>query len=423
LTLLGFVVVARIVQKAEFGELGMVQASVGMFGTFAGLGLGLTATKHVAELRQSDPSRVGRIIGMLLMVSLVAGLTMTLLMYLASPALAAKTLAAPHIAGLLRTGSLLVILGTLNGTLTGILTGLEAFRTVAVVNSWSGLLSCPILVAGVFFGGLPGAVWGLVGSQVVNLLLNQHAVRFACLDACILVQMHNWLREAIILVHFSLPAFLSNLLGGPIQWACSAILVNQPNGYEEMALINASNQWRSALMFLPGLLNTSLLPLLASEVKAAATFTQSLDVSHKGLTILVPLSILPLMTAAGLILSAYGAGFIAGRSALLLALAGTAVSTVSSPAGTAMIATGRMWLSLLLQAVFGITYVCMTLLFVGHFGASGLMGGFLVAHVLLSILGFYCLRDIVPIQMVRRNLVCLSIIITATLFSLGFPVL
>src|SRR5215475_10536595 len=41
--------VARILGKNDYGELGMVQSTVGMFGVFAGFGMGLTANKHVAE--------------------------------------------------------------------------------------------------------------------------------------------------------------------------------------------------------------------------------------------------------------------------------------------------------------------------------------------------------------------------------------
>jgi O-antigen/teichoic acid export membrane protein len=50
--------------KTGYGELGMIQTTVGMFGVFAGFGLGVTATKHVAEFRRSDPARAGRIIGL-----------------------------------------------------------------------------------------------------------------------------------------------------------------------------------------------------------------------------------------------------------------------------------------------------------------------------------------------------------------------
>ena len=58
---LAFVIIARILGKTGFGELGMIQHTVSMFGIFTGLGLGLTATKHVAEFRSTDPSRAGRI--------------------------------------------------------------------------------------------------------------------------------------------------------------------------------------------------------------------------------------------------------------------------------------------------------------------------------------------------------------------------
>src|ERR1035438_1477658 len=55
------VVCARFLGKEGFGALGMIQSTAGMFGIFAGLGLGLTATKYVSEFRRQDPMRAGRI--------------------------------------------------------------------------------------------------------------------------------------------------------------------------------------------------------------------------------------------------------------------------------------------------------------------------------------------------------------------------
>ena len=51
LNLLAMVLVARMVGKVGFGELGAVQSTIGMFAVFAGFGMGITAMKHVAELR------------------------------------------------------------------------------------------------------------------------------------------------------------------------------------------------------------------------------------------------------------------------------------------------------------------------------------------------------------------------------------
>src|ERR1035441_7680402 len=51
------VITARLLGRVQFGMYGMVQSTVGMLGVFAGLGLGLTATKYVAEFRSRDPER------------------------------------------------------------------------------------------------------------------------------------------------------------------------------------------------------------------------------------------------------------------------------------------------------------------------------------------------------------------------------
>src|SRR3989339_928116 len=62
LVLLAMMIVARMLGKTAFGELGMIDSTVGMLGTFAGFGLGVTATKHIAEFRHSDPHRAARIL-------------------------------------------------------------------------------------------------------------------------------------------------------------------------------------------------------------------------------------------------------------------------------------------------------------------------------------------------------------------------
>lgn len=53
-TLVASVMTARLLGVEAFGELGAVQSTIGMFAVFAGFGLGLTATKYVAQLRTSS---------------------------------------------------------------------------------------------------------------------------------------------------------------------------------------------------------------------------------------------------------------------------------------------------------------------------------------------------------------------------------
>jgi len=134
LMLCATVLVARMLGKTGFGELGMIRSTVGMFGIFAGFGLGLTATKLVAEFRSSDPSRAGRIISFSWKVAMLTGGLMALGLFVVATWLAEHTINAPHLTGVLRIGGLILFINALNGAQTGALAGFEAFKTIAYVN-------------------------------------------------------------------------------------------------------------------------------------------------------------------------------------------------------------------------------------------------------------------------------------------------
>jgi O-antigen/teichoic acid export membrane protein len=192
------------------------------------------------------------------------------------------------------------------------------------------------------------------------------------------------------------------------------MLVNQPAGYDEMATVSASNQWRAALMFLPGLLNATLLPILSSQQsRSAHSARSSVMMSHRALALGVPIVVVPLMVAAGWLIGFYGADFIDGRKALVYTLAATAVSAIASPAGSVMLAEGRTRLSLALNMVHGTLFLGGTYLFVGAHGAAGMMVSFLGAHVVLALSGLLILRPSLPAGLLRESFSAMTCVLFA----------
>src|SRR4051794_16281742 len=63
-TLVSTVFLARSLGKSQYGELGVIQSSMMMFAIFAGAGLGATCAKYVAEYRETDSNRAGRIMAL-----------------------------------------------------------------------------------------------------------------------------------------------------------------------------------------------------------------------------------------------------------------------------------------------------------------------------------------------------------------------
>jgi len=397
LMLIASVLVARMLGKTVFGELGMIRSTVGMLSVFAGFGLGLTATKHVAEFRQSDPDRAGRIIDLSNLFAIVTGGLLALGLFIFAPWLAEHTINAPYLAGVLRIGALILFINALNGAQTGALSGFEAFKTIAHVNLFVGLISFPILVCGAYFGGLTGAVWALSINLGVNWLLNHLALHKEARRYRVPFTFRNCSREMSVLWKFSLPAALSGSMVGPVNWVCSALLVNQPAGYGEMGIFSAANQWRIAILFIPGMVAQVALPLLSS------LSAESADQQYRkvlGLNILLNAAIalavvLPLVLFAHLVMSAYGPDFEQGVNTLRILAFTTVLIAANSVVGQAIISKGKMWMAFMFNFLWAIVLIAASLLLLHKgYGAFGLACATLIAYVLHTLWQSAYLRGI-----------------------------
>lgn len=383
------VLVARLLGKTVFGELGMVQSTVGMFGVFAGFGLGLTATKYVAEFRNSDPVRAGNIIGLSSLVAAASGGLMASALFLSAPWLAEHAINAPHLKGVLQISALVLLINALNGAQTGALAGFEAFKTIAHVNIVVGLVSFPVLIAGAYFGGLAGAVWALAINLGVNWLLNHLAVRKEARRYSIRSSFRKCGRELGILWRFSLPAVLASTVVGPVNWACGALLVNQPNGYEEMGIFNAANQWFSLLLFLPGIIGGVVLPVLSDHLGQKNT-TQSMKtiaLTMKMNLLLVAPVIVIASVASPNIMNFYGNGFDEGWPTLFVVLLTAGLVATNIPVGQILAASGRMWIGFVLNACWALAFILGTIL-LNDYGSFGLASARGIAYLLHTILVF-----------------------------------
>src|SRR2546426_2727501 len=80
-TLIANAISANLLGRNDFGSFSMVQSTVVTISNLAQLGLGLTVTKYVAELRIRDGAAAGRILGLCRAVSIISGLTAALGLY------------------------------------------------------------------------------------------------------------------------------------------------------------------------------------------------------------------------------------------------------------------------------------------------------------------------------------------------------
>lgn len=420
------IVTARILGKSGFGEFGMINSTVGVFGALAGLGLGLTTTRYVAQFRTKSPDRAGRIIGLTSVVAAGSGGLVALATCAFAPFLADHFLNASTLAEELRIGSLLLLLNTLNGVQTGTLSGFEAFKDIAHSNFIRGLASFPLLIVGVVKWGLPGAVWGLVAAAAIGWLLNHFFVRKNCRTAGISLRLRGISGEGSILWGFSLPAVLSDISVGPAIWAANAILVHQKNGYAEMGLFSAANQWRSAMMFIPNILLQVSLPILCSiDVESSETarsqFARTFEITQTlTLSIVLPLGIL-LMFYGDIVMGFYGAQFSRAVPSLIGVALTVMIMGVSAAGGPAVQARGRMWTGFILNLIWGLILLCLVWLTAARLGAIALAWSPAIAYIVMAILTFLVLRSDLEEGALRRGLAAIIFSGLTAFASLALP--
>lgn len=386
---LGSIFCARILGTVRFGELGIVRSTVLMFGVLAGTGLGLAATKHVAESRIINPLKTGRMIGLLMNVAFLLGGGVTLICLILAAPLAKWAMQAPHLAGALQMGCLMLLLNTLNGVQLGAICGFEAFRTQSRMIILDGLFSVVLIPAGAFFYGVTGAMGGSVLAALLGFILKQQAMNRECKHADIQVFHRNVSSEFPVLWKFVVPAVLIGLTIQPFEWLARLMLVRQPNGYAELGVFTAVFAWAQLIVFLPGQISTPTMPILSNLLAGGEVLRlKKIVLSSQGLVVsLAVLTGVPLALLAPYILGAYGPDFVSGRFTLMIMIGAQVIGTATLITRAFFAAVDRMWWQAMHTALWGLGLIVGCHFFISH-GGGGLAISYLGAYSLLAALQF-----------------------------------
>jgi O-antigen/teichoic acid export membrane protein len=148
-----------------------------------------------------------------------------------------------------------------------------------------------------------------------------------------------------------------------------------------MGVFNAANQWRGAILFLPGVVEAIILPVL-SNLRGEGDRLRYRKVLlyniwfNCALTIAVAILISVL---APFIMASYGKGFRSSYSVLILLSFSAVLTATIGVIGQAIASEDRMWWGMFLNLLWGCAMICATWLLVGY-GATGLAWAVLISY-------------------------------------------
>jgi O-antigen/teichoic acid export membrane protein len=383
--------VARALGKTDYGKYIVLQGTLSVFGIAAGFGIGIAATKYVAELRNNERDKLGRILCSMWRATLVFAMLATVILLFASNFIAEKVLVSKELATPFMLASLTVAFTALDGFHKAILLGCEAMQKYAYSSILGAVLCMPVIILTAYSYGLMGVSAAITIGSFLQASVSYFVVRNELANLGIKLNTPGNASERRVLFTFALPALIASALVSVAHWAAQAILANGHGGYAQVAVLGIAMQWLNYLMYIPSAASKVVTPMLTGFVSAgdhgSSKRVLAVSIIANGLLIFPASALVAVLSPQIALL--YGNEFVGSNFPIVLAAATAALLSVQSPIGNLLFATSRMWMAAGMNLAWATAYLAFGLTFAGD-GATGIMCALLIAYMFHAIwtLGF-----------------------------------
>lgn len=395
------IIVSRILGVDKNGEYGIINSTVVMFSTLAGMGLSTTSTRFIAEQKHSDVERCGRVVGMTNIVGAISGVLMAICLFILSPWLAKSLLHNTNVETGLKISSLLLLFNTVSTVQNGTLSGFGNFKIIARINMITGLLCFPIYTICTYLGGVNGLLIGNIIISIYTCILYLIQNKKAYCQHNIKLDFVNSYKETRIMWQISVPAMLCSIMVSPVIWIGNAIITTMDNGYASLGIFNATNQWRSLLTFIPTAIGSVILTVIIANQNE--DWLEKINILLGW--VIVNCIAIPLLFVPEVIAWFYGIEY-QGNSfiiSLIFVIMTTCLLAYKEGIARNLISRNLLWLGVLSNFLWGMLFI-VSIAFLRTKGAIGISLTYFLSY-LISTLVF------IPIY-IKKNVVRKSLIVS-----------
>lgn len=367
LSLVGGILVARLLTKDIYGEYGIIKNTLYYIAVFSTFGLGFTSTRFISMYRKSEPNRVSSVVSDTRLITLLtSGMMAILLLVFANPV--AVFLEAPHLAMPLRIASIAIIFNAFDAAQLGMMAGFGAFKQNARNTAISGVVNFCASLCLTYFWGLIGSVIALALAFLVSCILNRFTINKL---------LHSYpnakydkkssMRELLL---FSLPIALQESLYSLTHWATIVIFVKLA-GYGELALNSAAGQWQAVILFIPGALRNVTLSHLSGNTNSKLAHNNTVTTMLKVNFLSSFLPFLVIVCLSKFICSFYGESFNDLPLVLILSVLIAIPNSMSNVYSQELISRGENWYMFWLRLAKDVLTLAGTALLLFFFAFKG----------------------------------------------------
>jgi len=356
------------------GKFGVTYSTLVSSSMLAASGVSLMATRNVAAFAANDRATAGRLAGMALMLVAGGGILLGLAIYLFSDAIAGRLLKQPELAFYLRIVSPIVVFSALNTVQTAILSGLQQFKTIARLNLVYGTLMIVSVPTGLYFFGLPGSFAALGCVYFLACLVTYPVMIRALSGRGISLAFRGALSQWPMVTRYAIPALMASILFEPVNWICTAIVVNNPDGLRQVGLFFIAMQLETLLLFAPQIVVQVIIPMLSTGFGDASR-RRVLNILAMGIGTNIAMAIgfiAVMMLFGNWFVLLFKLDPVSDWPIFMVVVFASGMIAAALPLGQVPVSSGYMWTGLVITAGWAATFIAGTWILQGH-GAMGMV--------------------------------------------------
>ncbi|WP_276728076.1 oligosaccharide flippase family protein [Chryseobacterium carnipullorum] len=392
--LVATILMARFLSKEEYGQFGIIKSTILMFAMFAGMELGITATKYISQYKKTDKLKVQKIVGLSNLIAIIISIILSIAIYCFAKPIA-EQISAPNLYVEIRISAFILFFSSINGIQTGILNGMEMFKEASFINVFAGIISSILLIISSIYFGLKGVVFAFGSNFIILFVFNFYVLKRSFYkDFDIKILSKDNFDEISVIWKFSLPAIFAGLMVGPVTWLCNYLLVNQLNGYKEMANFDIANQWRNTILFIPVALSQIALPLLSSSINDKEQYGMIFKKNLKLNLYIASVFVIFFIIITPVIVWFYGENYNDIKIPLIIMFITTGFIAINNVIGQAIASQGKMWIGFFVNFLWAGVLIGLSYLFIVIFnmGASGISLAYLISYIFHTVVQFLYIK-------------------------------
>jgi len=384
--LLASILIARRLGNEDFGRLGLIQFTLNTPVLLIATSFGWSVMRTAATMHEHEREAFSSLLNSLIIVGTLVSAGLSVLLLLLGPMICTYWFSDPASIPAFQIVAISILFSGYFSLIVSLFSGLEAFQNVAILNIMRGLLLGILLIVGSNWGGLIGAGFGFTLASGMSAFIAWFIMRRALKQYRLALYSHNWQRAYRVLAQISLPSFLSTIISSLGLWIGSVLLARHHDGLHQVAVFNASNQWKSVLLFVPTQISQASAPIMANLWSKNDLFKLKAVVRSNLLLMLLTYGLpsVPILAFSSHILHLYLLSGDEETEAMRFIILSGLMSALCGVLGYAMVAMGKAWQALAANTFWTVIFLMTALLWLSQ-GVLGISKSYCFSYFVLFI--------------------------------------